>query len=197
MPTEKLLRKEKEFKKKETPTMNSKASNANYGTDSDSARKASDVFYGTHTEEGRKAFKTSLHGLSDAMTKIQNARDLPDSEREALEDDLVHAIHTHFSDNPDDADALISSIVNRVTKRDELSDDDVEKLNTKERLATMASMRERYGKDTDRLREKAGKYPTKVFGGNPELKRAVVVNNLQWDPRFAEIVFERARKGDI
>jgi hypothetical protein len=46
--------------------------------------EAANALYGTDTHEGIQAKKTAMHGLPDALKRIQNHRDLTDKERDDL-----------------------------------------------------------------------------------------------------------------
>jgi hypothetical protein len=132
------------------------------------------------------------------MTSIQNAYDLTDEKRDELQDTLVHFINNNLTDDPELGTRIAESFDRRIRERRDLKDDEVQKMNRDEKNEIMAAMREQYGERFDRLREKFDKYVDKIFAGDRQAKQVFIEDaNWPYDKRFAEIVFEKARKAEI
>ena len=121
--------------------------------------------------------------------KLRNNFDISDEHFETVQRDLAYLINKELSSDPKTARAIVEKFMNRVTAERTPQDQQ------KEFAQTMMSIREKYGNDTDRLRERVADKIQAIAEKHPDLVPVFNKSEFFQDELIASLLFEQARLG--
>ena len=122
--------------------------------------------------------------------KLQDRFDLTDEQLRQVEDKLAYLVHKEIGADGDNAREVIRRFVDRATTPQSPEEQ------AREFAETMREMRDVYREDADRLRQEVAARIEESVEQSPELREMLTVSRLAQDPVVANLLFEKARRGD-